>query len=90
MIRPGECKHLYQELTLAEREWTCPKCGTHHDRDENASKNIRDEAVRLFLQTLLVAQEQSLNGIEYRRGSGHIETLNASGWNVRPDESASG
>ena len=74
-----ECKHQYKELTLAEREWTCPKCGTHHDRDENASRNIRDEAVRLFLQNLLVAQEQSLKEIELRRGSGHIETLNACG-----------
>jgi putative transposase len=73
------CKHQYKELTLDMREWTCPKCGTHHDRDENASKNIRDEPVRLFLHNLLVAQEQSLKEIELCRGSGHIETLNACG-----------
>ena len=85
-----ECKHQYKELTLGEQEWTFPKCGTHHDRDENASRNIRDEAVRLFSQNLLAVQKQSVNKSELRRGSGHIETLNACRWNVRPDESASG
>jgi putative transposase len=45
------CSHcLYQmsEMPLEVREWTCPSCGTVHDRDENASKNIRTEGIRMI------------------------------------------
>ena len=34
------CGHKYDELTLKVREWDCPICGTHHDRDLNAAINL--------------------------------------------------
>lgn len=35
------CGCYNPELTLADRKWTCKKCGAHHDRDENAATNIK-------------------------------------------------
>lgn len=36
------CGHHKGELLLSEREWTCIKCDTTHDRDDNAALNIRN------------------------------------------------
>lgn len=46
----SECGHKDGKKSLDIREWTCPICDTHHDRDINASINILTEGLRI--QTL--------------------------------------
>jgi putative transposase len=35
------CGYYNHALTLADRAWTCPQCGRHHDRDVLAANNIK-------------------------------------------------
>ena len=35
------CGFVHESLPLSIREWDCPECKTHHDRDINAAKNIK-------------------------------------------------
>ena len=40
------CRFRLDELRLDQRHWTCPKCGTSHDRDINAARNLLTQGVR--------------------------------------------
>jgi putative transposase len=36
----SDCGEINHRLTLADRRWVCAGCGSVHDRDDNAAKNI--------------------------------------------------
>jgi putative transposase len=40
------CRFRLDELQLDQRQWKCPKCGTCHDRDINAARNLLTQGVR--------------------------------------------
>ncbi len=68
----SNCHYQIREMSLDVRTWTCPSCGTHHDRDGNAATNIRAEGIRM-LQTDGTAV--SANGGEVRPKLGRKSVL---------------
>ncbi|MBN3869936.1 MAG: transposase [Nostoc sp. JL33] len=42
------CRHIIDTSPLDIREWDCPSCDTDHDRNGNASQNIRTEGIRIL------------------------------------------
>ena len=43
----GKCGYKNEQLTLKDREWICPECGSVHDRDLNAANNIKSEGYKI-------------------------------------------
>ncbi|MFD3165401.1 RNA-guided endonuclease InsQ/TnpB family protein [Herpetosiphon sp. NSE202] len=55
--------HSKTALKLADRMWTCPTCGTTHDRDGNAAINIVHEGIRLLAVGTTESQNAAGDGV---------------------------
>lgn len=65
----GNCETKNDKLLLCDREWTCEKCGTNHDRDRNAANNILSLGLRNsgMERALEYAEQSSLDGALKRK-----------------------
>jgi putative transposase len=57
--RCGSCGYIVDQMPLNIREWECPNCGAHHDRDVNAAKNILAAGLAVSVCGATVRPEQS-------------------------------
>lgn len=57
--RCGHCGYSVDKLPFNIREWDCPKCGTHHDRDVNAANNILAAGLAVNVCGATIRPEQS-------------------------------
>ena len=71
------CGHLLDSLDLDVRQWTCPECGTCHDRDTNAALNIKAAGLAVF--ACGEAVRPNLHGNQGRHASAKQETHLAKG-----------
>ena len=47
------CEVVNEDLRR-EREWDCPNCGTHHDRNQNAARNLRKLALLAVAEDVML------------------------------------
>jgi hypothetical protein len=66
--RCSVCGHVLDSLDLDVRQWTCPECGTIHDRDTNAAVNIKAEG-RITCWPVEARVRPNLNGKEAKARS---------------------
>lgn len=52
------CGFVHSAIKLSDRVWTCPNCGTAHDRDTNASNNLKRLATGTALPVASLAAMQ--------------------------------
>lgn len=75
--RPGHGGHIHIGLKLKDRQWTCSACGSDHDRDHNAAKNLRLVAGSSLAAANLLEQSGSSVTVcgETSSGGGHAPAV---------------
>jgi putative transposase len=61
------CGHHVKDMNLSVREWTCPECGAHHDRDINAAQNIKTIGLQMLADGIQVKEKNATGKLNPRR-----------------------
>ena len=74
----NHCGYINQNLTLKDRKWVCPNCGTEIIRDQNAAQNLKDNATNLLVDEIGstlgmgYTEVMSMEGMEVNLSNGMI------------------
>lgn len=55
----SHCHFILARLPLSVRDWECPKCHSHHDRDVNAAKNILNQGAGCQLHAERITEDRT-------------------------------
>jgi putative transposase len=69
------CCGYNKELTLDVRNWTCPECNTSHDRDINASVNLRKEGIKILKEQHITIIKSKINDVSNTVGTTEIHAF---------------
>jgi hypothetical protein len=67
------CGYVNKDLTIQDRSWLCPRCGTEHQRDENAAINLKNIALNIFNVAESNVTEGSSGSAAARRNGNHLQ-----------------
>lgn len=67
------CGYVNKDLVVSERSWICPRCGTEHQRDENAAINLKNVANNIFNVAESNITEGSSGRAAARRNGNHLQ-----------------
>ena len=74
----NSCGYVNHNLTLKDRGWSCPNCGSEIIRDQNAGKTLRDNAINLLTEEinsvlgLERSEVMSMEGMEAQFTNGEL------------------
>ena len=86
----NHCGYINHNLTLKDRKWICPNCGADIIRDENAGKNLRDNAINLLTEEInsVLGMERtevmSMEGMEATYFNGMLSGVSYEVENAKP------
>ncbi len=69
------CGYVKHDLTLKDRVWTCPICNTEHDRDVNASENIKQKGIQDRARNARIEACGEIGQIDYSGKQEYVDKI---------------
>lgn len=79
------CGFKKKDLSLHDRSWICPHCGSEHDRDLNAALNIRDEGLRIIGSRTTELTLVEIGSVDDRLGNEVLKSIQSVKQEVETD-----